>query len=460
MNRLLQRVETETPEGFDYNWLGAFVRSIDVSELDYQSHLPTIDTPDRYARNILTLAPFEVVLLHWPAGVESAVHLHEGFWGYVLCLEGQIDNVTYIEEGNVIREHVTSRALPGGIVNEPDGTVHKIVNSDPEKPLVTLHFYYPALDTLNNLVLYNLEEGTRGILNELAKTASFAEPDEHFRSLERNAFTFEPLSVRKRSHTIFPIVPKPHPTAIRELVGRYYDEQATQYDSFDLQHESRSKYTARINALIAAHFRQMPRLDNVLDLACGTGRRASEIKVASGRPYDLHGVDISDSMCAMARQRGMYVHVSPWLDAEIPSGLFDAVTFLYAYGHIPSMEERRAALEKVFEVLRPGGKLFIDVFNVQDAHEWGPHAVAYFEEHELQTMGYERGDVFYRKTDGSEVAFLHYCREESMQAMLEDIGFSVHSVQHIGYVHRSGEVLDEHGEGSLFFIIEKPPFNA
>ena len=48
-----------------------------------------------YARNILLMDPFEVVVLHWPPGVESAIHHHEGFWGYVLCVEGEVENVEY-----------------------------------------------------------------------------------------------------------------------------------------------------------------------------------------------------------------------------------------------------------------------------------------------------------------------------------------------------------------------------
>ena len=61
---------------------------------------------DNYARNILLLDPFEVVVLHWPPGVESAIHHHEGFWGYVLCVEGEVENVeyTYDAERRELRE--------------------------------------------------------------------------------------------------------------------------------------------------------------------------------------------------------------------------------------------------------------------------------------------------------------------------------------------------------------------
>ena len=81
--------------------------------------MPALGEPDKYTRNILTLEPFEVVLLHWPAGVESAVHLHKGFWGYVLCLEGQIDNITYQFEGDLLHESVVSRATRAASLPNP-----------------------------------------------------------------------------------------------------------------------------------------------------------------------------------------------------------------------------------------------------------------------------------------------------------------------------------------------------
>ena len=89
MRALIETIRTTTPEGFDFEWLGDLVRSIDPAELDLTGCIPSIEgMTDNYARNILLLDPFEVVVLHWPPGVESAIHHHEGFWGYVLCIEG------------------------------------------------------------------------------------------------------------------------------------------------------------------------------------------------------------------------------------------------------------------------------------------------------------------------------------------------------------------------------------
>ena len=40
-----------------------------------------------------------------------------------------------------------------------------------------------------------------------------------------------------------------------------------------------------------------------------------------------------------------------------------------------------------------------------------------------------------------KVSFLHYFEEERLVALLESLGFDVESVVHMGYVHKSGEIL-------------------
>lgn len=82
-----------------------------------------------------------------------------------------------------------TRALPGGLMNEPEGTIPKIVNPSETETLTTIHFYYPALENLNNLTIYG-EDGRLGVLNEKAAAASFSEPREHFKTLQINAFKF------------------------------------------------------------------------------------------------------------------------------------------------------------------------------------------------------------------------------------------------------------------------------
>ena len=79
MQSLLDNIRNHTPQGFDFKWLGEWLRQVDLNELDMTGVIPSIEgEKDNYTRNILLMDPFEVVVLHWPPGVESAIHHHDG----------------------------------------------------------------------------------------------------------------------------------------------------------------------------------------------------------------------------------------------------------------------------------------------------------------------------------------------------------------------------------------------
>ena len=461
MQALLDTIRTSTPPDFDFEWMGDLVRSVDPGELDLRGCIPSIEgMTDNYARNILLLDPFEVVVLHWPPGVESAIHHHKGFWGYVLCIEGEVENIEYEfdAERKELREGSALRVSAGGVLPEPDGTIHKIVNPSPDQPLVTVHFYAPALDTLDGMVLFDAEKGWLGELNAEATTASFHQDPKGFRRLEKDAFTFVPIHqvAGHRTHRLYPLIPKPSPEAILHNINAYYSEQAEIYDHLDQGSEKRRAYTSSINGIIAEDLRTVE-AERVLHVACGTGRRALDIRDRSGLDYRMEGVDISASMVEKAKEKGVQGRIGHWNEIHMDTDAYDAVTFLYAFGHIPSIEDRRKSLTKVASVLRPGGRFYFDVFNVANPNEWGPAATRLFEELNLEQEGYERGDLFYKRHGGDTVAFLHYCSASGISALAEECGLRVLDIHRIGYVERPGERLMKGEEtGNLLLVCEKP----
>jgi len=235
------------------------------------------------------------------------------------------------------------------------------------------------------------------------------------------------------------------------MVSAYFSEQATDYDSLDQEDNSRSAYTSKINQLIAEDFKRESQIRNLLSVACGTGRRYLDIKAHSGVDFDIVGVDISDEMCGIAEQRGIDTICSTWLDANLESGQkFDAATILYAFGHVATTEDRMKSLKKIYECLNVGAALYLDVFNVNDKNEWGPQAVKFYEKRKLEKFGYDAGDVFYKKMEGSEIAFLHYFSVQEISELLISAGFRVEEVKHVGYVERAGEILNGEDEGALY----------
>ena len=262
------------------------------------------------------------------------------------------------------------------------------------------------------------------------------------------------------------------------MVSGYYEEQAREYDNFDTRHESRNAYVQKINELVAkdlvqqnsgwppsdgsAGTRVVPsdgsvgKINNMLILACGTGRRAIEIKEQTKLDYEITCVEMSKEMCKIAQQRGLNVINAAWLDADLRNGLlFDAVTFLYAFGHIPSEEERKKVLMKVNKHLNIGGHFYFDAFNIKDKNEWGASAVKNYEKFNLSNFDYQKGDVFYKKVDGEQFAFLHYFTEDEIISLLGKTGFELDQMLNIGYVNKSGEVLNAKDEGAFFIKAKK-----
>jgi putative AdoMet-dependent methyltransferase len=100
----------------------------------------------------------------------------------------------------------------------------------------------------------------------------------------------------------------------------------------------------------------------VIDIGCGTGAFAA---AAAGRCKRVYAVDVSARMLAFARQRAAsrnlgniefrrggflsYVHDGPPADILVTK---------YAFHHLPDFW-KGAALVRMNEMLRPGGKLFI-----------------------------------------------------------------------------------------------------
>ena len=455
INELVEQLESIAPHPLNYDSLCRWVESRDWLSMDWQSAVPPIEDLADYARNILCLEPFEVVLLHWPPGVESAVHHHEGFWGSVVCLQGTLENVSYRLTGTELERVDMLRAYPGGIVPEPDGTLHKIRNGSTTEPLITLHFYYPALDTLDGLALYDLETGSRYVCNEKAPTASMNLPADCYRSMEANAFQFKPIV--SSSHVQCNVVPKPDPAVIEKMVSNYFDEQAAVYDAQDAQVLKRKQYTQAIDIKVASCFQSLHAvqpLKDVMHMACGTGRRAQGIQAQSGLNYSMHGIDLSEAMAQQATARGVNTRVGSLssIASELDLPAFDAVTLLYAYGHLPDEASRLKVLCSAHAMLRKGGFLIFDAFDIADDNEWGPAALAQFEHQRLASQGYEVGDVFYRRNQGEEQAFLHYCTQEGLMALVQKAGFTILEMITVGYDNASGK---EANNGKLFVVAQR-----
>jgi ubiquinone/menaquinone biosynthesis C-methylase UbiE len=103
----------------------------------------------------------------------------------------------------------------------------------------------------------------------------------------------------------------------------------------------------------------------VLDVACGTGVLAREAVKHVGPSGAVTGLDRNEGMLAVARREAPDVE---WQLGRAEALPFDAATFDAVVSQFGLMffEDQTAALEEMWRVLRPGGRLAVTVWDTLD----------------------------------------------------------------------------------------------
>lgn len=115
-----------------------------------------------------------------------------------------------------------------------------------------------------------------------------------------------------------------------------------------------------------------------LDFGCGPGRMIRRLGMFFGR---VDGVDISPTCIEAARRwtadlgyrPALYVNDGVVLDG-VPSGEYDFVYSTIAFHHINSWPIRMSLLNEFFRVLKPGGRIAIQMFyTTSPRDQWAQH---------------------------------------------------------------------------------------
>src|SRR5438445_8258396 len=124
-------------------------------------------------------------------------------------------------------------------------------------------------------------------------------------------------------------------------------------------------YNIRIRAETVAGFGNNARFDNILDIGCGDGSLSLPLLNGANR---LTFLDRSQAMLSIARSRvpaSFSANVrsinADFMEAELGHHNFDLVI---AVGVLAYVERRRAFVERIKALLRPGGSLIIECTDV------------------------------------------------------------------------------------------------
>jgi SAM-dependent methyltransferase len=112
----------------------------------------------------------------------------------------------------------------------------------------------------------------------------------------------------------------------------------------------------------------------VLDVACGTGVLARTVADRVGPNGSVVGIDLNEGMLAVAQRKAPAIEWRQGRAEALPfdSAGFDAVVSQFG---LMFFEGRRAALQEMLRVLRPGGRMAVAVWDSLD-HSPGYAAMA------------------------------------------------------------------------------------
>lgn len=102
----------------------------------------------------------------------------------------------------------------------------------------------------------------------------------------------------------------------------------------------------------------LPPGSRVLEVGAGDGKLVAAMRAAG---LDAHGIDPSPAACAAARELGVEVANVGIEEADPPAASEDAVVVWHALEHL---EQPQAALLRIREWLRPGGRIVVAVPNL------------------------------------------------------------------------------------------------
>ncbi len=104
-----------------------------------------------------------------------------------------------------------------------------------------------------------------------------------------------------------------------------------------------------------------PGHDCLLDAGCGSGYFVWRARTLG---YQAEGLEVDPKACAQARSHGLTVHQGSFPDSGLQSASFDEITLNHVLEHL---HDPVGALREVYRLLRPGGRLWIVVPNLEGA---------------------------------------------------------------------------------------------
>ena len=133
-------------------------------------------------------------------------------------------------------------------------------------------------------------------------------------------------------------------------VHKTYDKIA---QKFSITRHTVWKYTKKfINSL--------PKNSKCLEIGCGNGKNMLYCK-----DLDWTGVEICKGFRDICIKRGLNVIDGNAIDLPFEDNSFDVVISIAVIHHLSTEQRRKKAIQEMFRVLKPGGRMLIEVWSIK-----------------------------------------------------------------------------------------------
>lgn len=193
----------------------------------------------------------------------------------------------------------------------------------------------------------------------------------------------------------------------QEFVTNSYNKIADRYQ----QSSSRQK----VWKSTAGFLNSLDSESNVLDIGCGHGRN-----MEYRNDLNIKGIDKSLQFVNTCKKKGLDVIEGCVTKTPYESNSFDAVMSVSVVNYLSTPERRKLAIEEIFRLTKPGGKIYIYVRNQND----------YRYRHDVLTCVHENtendstnGDRF---IDFDETRiFIHFFSEKEFEDLIYSTEYNV-----------------------------------
>jgi SAM-dependent methyltransferase len=133
----------------------------------------------------------------------------------------------------------------------------------------------------------------------------------------------------------------------------------------------------------------------ILDLGCGSGDHSVELEKRGGK---VTAVDLSDSMLALCKQKGIHVVKMDIEQLQFSPGSFDGIWSVTSLLHIPK-SRLPAVIEKLHTILVTDGVLFVTVKQgdgecfVPDKQSTSKRYFSFFNQEELVSLFQQKFEI-------------------------------------------------------------------